>query len=416
MTKATQLWWLRFSERAFSVNLIAFSFVMFSCWFPTGFSATFSTFAFLFALPLFFYRVDWVSISLFEKIGLALFGWLLLSILWSQAGILESLVYLSEYRLYFMLPVFAAALLYLPDTQKWTFYAAVIGAVIALITSYGLGFQWWQIEGVQLSLANHIYHGFIMSALLLVALLAARNAAGLIRVGAIGLAVLTIYNVLNIETGRTGYLQVIAVSLIFLTLSFSRIQVAVLALVGAVTLGVAYLSLSQFNAQVDRTLSNLEDVLVNDNYQTSIGFRLELYRGAIQIGADNPLGGVGVGDVVTELENRADSGQIRILFDNVHSEFMNMLVAGGVPALLLFLAFVLSIAWVGCSHRKTDRVIGDALIGICGITFVSALFNSTIKDYGEKHALLIILSLLVAKLFSDRTLSSSDAAVTTPER
>ncbi len=54
-------WWLRFSERAFSFNFIAFSFVMFSCWFPTGFSATFSTFAFLFALPLFFSRVDWAG-------------------------------------------------------------------------------------------------------------------------------------------------------------------------------------------------------------------------------------------------------------------------------------------------------------------------------------------------------------------
>ena len=168
-----------------------------------------------------------------------------------------------------------------------------------------------------------------MSALLLVALIAARNTAGLIRIGAIGVAVLTIYNVLNIETGRTGFLQVISVSFIFLMLSFSRIQVAVLALVRAVTLGVAYVSLDQFNAQVDRTLINLEGVLVNDNYQTSTGFRLEMYRGSIQIGADNPLGGVGVGDVVAELENRADSGQVRILFDNVHSEFLNMLVAGG---------------------------------------------------------------------------------------
>ena len=411
VSTATPSRWLRFSERAFSVNLVAFSFVMFSCWFPTGFSATFSTLAFFFALPLFFYRVDLASISLFEKIGLALFGWLLLSIFWSQAGVLESLVYLSEYRLYFMLPVFSAALLYLPDTQKWTLHAAVIGAVIALITSYGLGFRWWQIEGAQLSLADRIYHGFIMSTLLLVALLAARNAVGVVRIGAIGVAILTIYNVLNIETGRTGYLQVIAVSFIFLVLSFSRMQVAVLALIGAVTLVVAYLSLDQFNAQVDRTLNNIEGVVVKDNYLNSTGVRLELYRGSIQIGADNPLGGVGVGDVVAELENRADSGQIRILFDNVHSEFMNMLVAGGVPALLLFLAFVLSIAWVGFNHRKTDRVIGDVLIGICGITFVSALFNSTIKDYGEKHALLIILSLLVAKLFSDRTLSGRDAAV-----
>ena len=202
MSTATPPWWLRFSERAFSVNLVAFAFLLVSCWFPTGFSATFSTFPIRFARPLFFYRVEWASISLFEKIGLALFGWLFLSIFWSQAGVAESLVYLSEYRLYFMLPVFAAALLYLPDTQKRTLYAAVIGAVIALITSYGLGFQWWQIEGVHLSLADRIYHGFIMSALLLVALIAARNTAGLIRIGAIGVAVLTIYNVLNIETGR----------------------------------------------------------------------------------------------------------------------------------------------------------------------------------------------------------------------
>jgi len=71
MTTVDQPLWLRFSERAFSFNFIAFSFVMFSCWFPTGFSATFSTFAFLFALPLFFARVEWANISLFEKVGLA---------------------------------------------------------------------------------------------------------------------------------------------------------------------------------------------------------------------------------------------------------------------------------------------------------------------------------------------------------
>ena len=72
------------------------------------------------------------------------------------------------------------------------------------------------------------------------------------------------------------------------------------------------------------------------------------------------------------------------LTDNVHSEFMNMLIAGGLPALFLFLVFVLSISWVGFRYRKTDRAIGDALTGISVIVFVSAIFNSTIKDYGEK--------------------------------
>ena len=402
MTTVVQPWWLRFSERAFSFNFIAFSFVMFSCWFPTGFSATFSTFAFLFALPLFFSRVDWVNISLFEKVGLALFAWLLLSIFWSEGDVLDSLGYLSEYRLYFMVPVFAAALLCMPNTQKWAFYAAALGAIIALVMSYGLGLGWWKIEGAHLSLANRIYHGFIMSALLLVALLVARHTSGVFRVAAAVIALLTAYNVLNIETGRTGYLQIIVVIFTFVLLSFSRLQAAILALMSVVAFGAAYFSLDRFNARIDQTLANVEHMMVNDDYHSSAGYRLEFYRGAIQVGADYPVSGVGVGDVVTELENRVDSGEIRIVTDNVHSEFLNMLMAGGVPALFLFLAFVLSLAWVGIKHRKTDRVIGDALIGVAGIVFVSAIFNSTIKDYGEKHALLILLPLLVSKLFSDQ--------------
>ena len=401
MTTVVQPWWLRFSERAFSFNFIAFSFVMFSCWFPTGFSATFSTFAFFFALPLFFFRVEWANISLFEKAGLALFAWLLLSVFWSEADVLDSLGYLSEYRLYFMVPVFAGALLCLPNTQRWAFYSAVFGAAIALITSYGLGLGWWKIEGAHLSLANRIYHGFIMSVLLLVALLVARHTDRIFRASAIVVALLTAYNVLAIEVGRTGYLQIIAVSFIFVVLSFSRLQAAILTLVASLTLGATYFGLDKFHARVDQTLANSERMVVNDDYQSSAGYRLEFYRGAIQIGADNPVSGVGVGDVVSTLENRANSGQIRLLTDNVHSEFMNMLMAGGFTAFLLFLAFVSLIAWVGFQYRKSDRAIGDALIGISVIVFVSALFNSTIKDYGEKHALLIILSLLAAKLLSN---------------
>ncbi|MDA8631871.1 O-antigen ligase family protein [Litoricolaceae bacterium] len=242
-----------------------------------------------------------------------------------------------------------------------------------------------------------------MSALLLVALLVARQTNGVLRVGAIVVVVLTAYNVLNIENGRTGYLQVIAVNFIFVVLSFSRLRAAILAVAIAVAFCVAYLSLDQFNTRIDQTLANVERSLVNDDHTSSAGTRLELYRGAIQIGAENPLGGVGVGDVVDELESRANSGQIRVHFDNVHSEFLNMLIAGGVPALLLFSAFVSLIAWVGCQYRTVDRAVGDALIGISAIIFVSALFNSTIKDYGEKHALLIMLSFLATKLLAFKT-------------
>ena len=247
----------------------------------TGFS-TFSTLAFLFALPLFFYRVEWAGISLFEKIG-PLFGWLFLS----TSGLKPvqkvwftclNIGFISCYP--YSLRHFCICRI-----LKSGLYAAVIGAVIALITSYGLGFRWWQMKvfiSVLLTAFTTGYNvRFIVSGLN-----SRPKCSWSDPYRCDWVAVLTIYNVLNIETGRG--LSSDLCEFHFLMLSFSRIQVAVLALVGAVTLGVAYVSLSQFNAQVDRTLIGLEGVLVNDNYQTSTGFRLEMYRAAIQIGADNP--------------------------------------------------------------------------------------------------------------------------------
>ena len=90
--------------------------------------------------------------------------------------------------------------------------------------------------------------------------------------------------------------------------------------------------------------------------------------------------------MTSTLQSRAETGQIRLLTDNVHSEFMNLLMAGGAPALLLFAVFIVCIAYSGFVVRRQSRWLGDALIGIGVIVLVSAFFNSTIKDYGEKYA------------------------------
>ena len=69
-----------------------------------------------------------------------------------------------------------------------------------------------------------------------------------------------------------------------------------------------------------------------------------------------------------------------------------MLLAGGIPALILFLWFVISLFITGFIARKRQPEFGDFLIGCATIIAVAALFNSTIKDFGEKHVLLIILA------------------------
>lgn len=164
--------------------------------------------------------------------------------------------------------------------------------------------------------------------------------------------------------------------------------------------------LSGFYDKVNQTVANVEKIVINDDYQSSVGERLEFYRGAINIGMDHPLKGVGVGDVTKTLKSRAEAGEIRIFTDNVHNEFLNMLMAGGLPALLLFAGFVLSIAYSGFVVRPHSSWLGDAFIGLGVIVLVSAFFNSTIKDYGEKHALIIMLSILGAHLLASRASKS----------
>lgn len=398
MTTSSLPRWLRYSERAFAVCFVIFSFVMISKVFPTGFASTFSTLAIVFALPIFVYRMHMIELNRFETTGLMLFGWLLLSILWSDAPLVQSLESLGEYRIYLILPVLISVLSLNPRTQRQAFAAAMLAAFVALVASYGLGLGWWTIEGADFSLANRIYHGFIMSSFLLACLLTARETTGVIRWLAGVVALLVVYNVLNIETGRTGYLQVMFVCLIFVVLTLTRVQAALAVLTTVVLCAVSYQLFDKFHDRVNQTLANVEKMVVNNDYQSSVGYRLEFYRGAIHVGFENPLSGVGVGDVAKTLQTQAETGQIRVLTNNVHSEFMNMLMAGGVPALFLFFGFIVSIAYSGFAVRRQSRWLGDALIGLGGIIFVSALFNSTIKDYGEKHALIIMLSLLGAQL------------------
>ena len=391
---------INFSDTVFIICYTAFAFIMFSCWFPTGFASVFSTFAFIFALPVFFGQFRQWTLTSHEKCGLILFLWLVLSILWSQGSLSETVESLSEYRIYFMLPVFTIALASTRHSRRLPILAAFSGAMIALASSYALSFRLLTIEGAHLSLANHIYHGFIMSIFLAMALtFMVRYRNDLLGKALAVLAIIVVFNVLFIETGRTGYLQVIFVSICVAGLFFGvrRAFISLSFIISCVAVGFVVSEDTgphSLNVTLTKTYDNLQRALTDDHYQSSVGYRLEYLRASMKIASDNPILGVGVGDVESTLEELYVSKTIRALTDNLHNEFMNMQVAAGAPAMLLFLGFVGLIAYSGFKVRKSQPEIGIMLVCVAGILFLSALFNSTIKDFGEKHALMIVLPIL----------------------
>ena len=389
---------LRYSEYAFAGNFVAFSFVIFSSSLPTGFVSTFSGLAVIFALPIFFYRLPTGYLNHFEIFGMALFAWLTVSILWSRTLLWQSIVALSEYRIFLIVPIFISVLAFNKKIQYWAFRAAIFGALFAVIASYGLGLGWWSLSDSRVSLGDRIYHGFVMSCLILTCLVIAREYRHLTRGVAIIVALAAVYNVTAVEVGRTGYLQAAVVILILCSLSFSFLRNIVVCIACLVISLSLYIGSERFSNRVNETVANIEQVQANGGLDTSVGKRLAYYRGAVGIGIDYPWSGVGVGDAEEELAVRAQDGRIELLTDNVHSEFLNMLIIGGLPAVLLFCGFIVAMVYQGLQVRGRCRLIGDFIIGLSGLVVASALFNSTIKDFGEKHALIIVLSLVGARL------------------
>ena len=386
--------WVSYLEIASVACLGMFAFLLVSSVLPTGFVSLFSSLAFLFALPVAFCQFRFGLLTYYEKIGVVLFLWLGVTMLWSQGSFFERLTALGEYRIFFLIPLVATILRESPSYARYVFIAIFSGACVALVGSYGLAFDVIPSADQKLSFANRIFHGFVMSHFYFFMLLVARDAVGWNRIFAIVLAVAIAYNVLNVEIGRTGYVQVLAATVLFFLLSLPKRYSILICLVAALGPVLMYNIFESFHDRVLMTIDNVHRALVFGDIESSVGYRIEFYRGALLLGLDDPVFGAGVGDVAPSLASLFNEGAMKIFTDNLHNEFLNMWVAGGLVAAVLFSGFVLSIGVTGYQLRGGDRLRGDLLLGVCCLLLISALFNSTIKDYGEKHALILMLAIL----------------------
>lgn len=375
----------------------AFSFIICSSLFPTGFSSTTSTIAFLFAL-LIFIKEFRISISYWEVFGLLLFGWLLLSILWSENDLKNSAIFLSEYRFYVMAPVLSYALSRIGDRRVLVFYAICAGLAVSLIASYGLAFGLWKVEGAVYSLGNRIFHGFIMAIFLLICLLLSRENRNHFKAFFGLIAGFILCNILFIENGRTGYIQGISILLLVVFLSSSKKDFFIRSILVIFLIACSYVAIDRFGSRVDQTISNAWAMWSTGALDSSAGHRMEFYRVGLQISLDNIFVGIGIGDLENRLTEMFLSGELKAFTDNLHSEILTMFAVGGLPGLGLFLIWICSLVVSGLKIRRAAPLLGDLLIGVAVIIFVAAVFNSVIKDYGEKHVLLAVLPLLTSYL------------------
>ena len=330
-------------------------------------------------------------------IGLLLLAYIALHSLWFNGFTRVSWHSVNRYQELFFAPVLMALMQLVPDRR--IFYRALIAGALVLALTHWAGLWWHGLEPFLDS--RRISAGFAFAVCGFMLLMQARHHSHpwWLR----GLAAFFAVTVLFAVQGRTGYL----VLLMLVTAagwlhSPRRWRWAASALLPLAVVAVGWSS-GPLQQRLHETIVGTQaDVPVMD---TSTGIRVHMLKIAGELVREHPWLGVGYGDygeahraVVKAMyadnpEAYAKLPHTWSFTDNPHNEYLMQLLGGGIPALLLFLA------WLGLTLRaaaRADAQLRPQLAGVCLAFAMGCLFNSLLMDFVEGHLYMGLLAWLLA--------------------
>jgi O-antigen ligase len=310
---------------------------------------------------------------------------------------------INRYQELFFAPLMFALLQLAPDRRL--FYRSLVSGafVLALVHWAGL----WLPQLDQFLESRRISAGFAFAVLAFMLLMQARTHAHPWRLRALSafFAVTVLFGV----NGRTGYLVLLLLVAAAGWLHSPRrwrwaasvaLPVMVLALGWSSSAVQTRLHETLVGAQTDAPVMN-----------TSTGIRKHMLQIAGQLVREHPMLGIGYGnygeahkEVVKSMYANDPAAYASLphtwsFTDNPHNEYLMQLLGGGVPALLLFLA------WLGLIVREAlcaDTLHRSLLMGVCLAFAVGCLFNSLLMDFVEGHLYMGLLAWLLACMAQPR--------------
>jgi O-antigen ligase len=214
---------------------------------------------------------------------------------------------------------------------------------------------------------------------------------------AIAVAVAALANVFFVMVGRSG--QLVGVALLSLAIMWQlpkryRMVVAALPFLLVILL---FFSSPTVRDRLTQVKTEVQAYSQKQDTTTSSGVRLDFWRTAVQVIAQRPVAGAGIGSWSTEydrLEREKNPRHENINpGSNPHQEYLLWGMQLGIPGLLLIAAFMLSVLRdtmkMETSHARATQ---SALLALA----VACLFNSTLYDGLIGDFFCVLIGLLLA--------------------
>ena len=150
---------------------------------------------------------------------------------------------------------------------------------------------------------------------------------------------------------------------------------------------------------VDQTISYMEQ----GNKRSSIGLRLEAWRGAIIAAREHPILGIGTGEMRRQnfIQEKINMGQLDSSIKalrHTHSDYMGALQSKGIPGLLVqLLIYVVPAIVFYRKLRAKNKMI--RLSASCGILLVLNFASFSLTDMPLRHSLSLAFYLITLGIF-----------------
>jgi len=227
-------------------------------------------------------------------------------------------------------------------------------------------------------------------------------------------AVVALLNVFFVLIGRSGH--VVAIALLSIAIMWElpkRYRAAVVLLPFLLALGL-FFSSSKVRERLTLVETEVQSYSPLAATITSSGIRLVFWQSAIQIIAQHPLAGAGVGSWSSEYNRiRRETNPAHIDIDgngNPHQEYLLWGVQLGIPGILLLCALMFSMLM---DSRKMEKHCARAIQSTLLALAVACLFNASLYDAQIGDFFCVLLGLLLAFGLSKN--SRPAHATTSPE-
>ena len=273
----------------------------------------------------------------------------LLSLLWSDDWQAASRVLVFYFSVTVVAVVLSTSLR--PKFIKPVLYAFLLSMFVSEVLLYGVFWEWWHFKKASVTNPSPIMHHVLYSifvavtALLLFGQIFDRTVPKKVKLFELFFLISTIVN-LFLNGGRTGQLGfLLAISVFTATyFGFRKKYMLRAAVASGILFAAAYFLSPVFHQRVHLGVSDVRGIL-QGNFHSSWGLRVVMSKAGLQMLAEHPLIGYGVGDAIEEFHRFAQHSDLKkfqflTLNTHVHEQWLQIALQTGLIGLGLFILFL----------------------------------------------------------------------------